>query len=331
MYLWAFCYILGGSFLPHFRGAQIQVVSSAMVLSLLQKAPLGIRYVLMSAMGFAVMSSLVKLVSVHGIPIFEIVAARALVSLIISYVDVRRKGISIWGNNKKLLIARGVVGTMALMCVYYAITTLPLAEATILQYTHPIFTALLAFLFLGEKVRKTTVICILLCIIGLLTMVGPEVLAEGTSHLPLFSVMIALIGASGSAIAYVIVRRISNTEDSSVIIFYFPFMAFPLSLFLLGDDFVVPTLYELVLLIAIGVFTQTGQIGLTKAMQTMNAGVVSAYSYIQVVFSTALGWLIFSEVPVLGTWIGGSLIISGALINVYGGIRAKKALARSTS
>jgi drug/metabolite transporter (DMT)-like permease len=296
-----------------------------MLLSVFQRVPLGIRYVLMSALGFSLMSSLVKLVSTSGIPVFEIVAARSLVSLIISFVDVKRRGISIWGHNKKLLIARGMIGTVALMCVYYALTTLPLAEATILQYTHPVFTALLAFLFLGERIRRATVVCILFCMVGLIFIVGPETLINGTSHLPLQSVLIALVGASGSAIAYVIVRRISNTEDSSVIIFYFPFMAFPLSVILLGNDFVIPTAYELFLLLAIGVFTQTGQIGLTKAMKTLNAGVASAYSYIQVVFSIALGWLIFSEVPVITTWIGGGLITSGALINVYGSIKASRA------
>lgn len=295
-----------------------------MVIPLLNKIPVGFRYILMSAMGFALMSSFVKLVSTHDIPVFEIVAARSLVSVIISFVDVKRKGISIWGHNRKLLLARGAVGSLALMCVYYSLTTLPLAEATILQYTHPIFTALLAFLFLGESIRKTTVICILFCIVGLMFIVGPEVLFEGTTSLPMLSVVIALTGAAGSAIAYVIVRRLSTTEDSSVIIFYFPMIALPLSLVLLGDDFVMPTLYEFILLISIGIFTQTGQVGLTKAMRSLKAGVASAYSYIQVVFSVALGWLMFSEIPMLTTWIGGALIISGALINVYGGMRTKR-------
>ena len=109
--------------------------------------PVGVRFMVLSALGFAFMSACVKYVSTYGLPVFEIVAARALVSLIISYGDVKRKRISVWGNNKKLLFARGAVGTMALMCVYYSITTLPLAEATFLQYTHPVFTALLAFIF----------------------------------------------------------------------------------------------------------------------------------------------------------------------------------------
>ena len=103
---------------------------------------------LVSALGFALMAACVKLVASQGIPLLEIVAARALVSLVISYIDVRRKGLSPWGTNRALLIARGAIGTLALICVYYAVTTLPLAEATLLQYMHPVFTALLGLLLL---------------------------------------------------------------------------------------------------------------------------------------------------------------------------------------
>ncbi|TXR52084.1 DMT family transporter [Reinekea thalattae] len=292
-----------------------------MIRSLFNSIPLGVRYVLFSAVGFSLMSSLVKLVSVHGIPVMEIIAARCLVSVVISYVDVKRKGISIWGNNKKWLVARGLIGTVSLMCVYYALSTLPLAEATILQYTHPIFTSLLALLFLGEHIRSATAICIALCIIGLSFMVAPDLLSQDHSYLPLKSVFIALLGASGSSIAYVIVRKISNSEDSSVIIFYFPIIALPVSVMLLviSGDFVLPNFQVLIQLLLIGVMTQIGQIGLTKAMQTLDAGVASAYSYIQVVFSVALGWLLFKEIPILTTWIGGSLIMAGALINLLGG------------
>ncbi|WP_232784207.1 DMT family transporter [Moritella sp. Urea-trap-13] len=272
----------------------------------------------MSALAFAIMTACVKLVSTHGIPVFEIVAARAIVSLIISYVDVRRKRLSVWGNNKKLLIARGAVGSLALICVYFAVTTLPLAEATLLQYLHPVFTAILALIFLKERIQRSTIVCIIFCIIGLLFIVSPSMVFSGAAELPLFSVVVALLGALGSAIAYVIVKRLSGTEDSSVIIFYFPLMALPLSVFLLGNDFVMPDAEALLLLILIGIFTQIGQVGLTKAMQTEVASKATAYSYVQVVFSIIFGWLLFSEIPSLWTWVGGGLIILGALINVLG-------------
>lgn len=289
-----------------------------MSIQFIHNIPVGVRFMLMSALAFAIMTACVKLVSTHGIPVFEIVAARAIVSLIISYVDVRRKQLSVWGHNKKLLIARGAVGSLALICVYYAVTTLPLAEATILQYLHPVFTALLALMFLKERIQRSTIVCILFCILGLVLIVSPEIALSAGEELPLISVAIALMGAFGSAIAYVIVKRLSSTEDSSVIIFYFPLMALPLSVFLLGDDFVMPDAEALVLLILIGIFTQIGQIGLTKAMKTEVASKATAYSYIQVVFSIIFGWLLFSEIPSIWTWAGGALIIIGALINVFG-------------
>lgn len=280
--------------------------------------PVGVRFMLLSALGFALMSACVKYVGNYGIPVFEIVAARALVSLVISYVDVKRKRLSIWGNNKRLLVARGAVGTMALMCVYYAVTSLPLAEATILQYIHPVFTALLAVLFLKERVQFSTIICIVLCLLGIFTMVQPTISAQATSTLPLFSVMVAILGAFGSAVAYVIVRKLSQTEDPSVIIFYFPLVALPVSLVLIADDFVWPNLYLTGLLVLVGIFTQVGQIGLTKAMQTQAAGKASAYSYVQILFSMLLGVFIFNEVPSGWTYLGGALIVTGALINLFG-------------
>lgn len=280
--------------------------------------PVGVRFMLLSALGFALMSASVKYVSEHGIPVFEIVAARALVSLIISYLDVKRKRLSVWGHNRKLLLVRGAVGTFALMCVYYSVTTLPLAEATILQYVHPVFTALLGVLFLKERIQSATLVCIALCLTGLAVMMQPNFSDSVHHELPPLSVMLALGGAFGSSIAYVIVRKLSQTEDSSVIIFYFPLVALPTSLLLMGDNVVWPSLPMLCMLVLVGIFTQIGQYGLTKAMQTQEAGKASAYSYVQIVFSTLIGVWIFNEVPSLWTYLGGTLIITGALINVFG-------------
>ncbi len=287
-----------------------------MSLALENTFPLGVRYMLLSALGFALMAACVKAVSGYGIPVLEIVAARALVSLVISYLDVKRKRISLWGHHKPLLIARGAVGAVALMCVYFSVTTLPLAEATILQYLHPVFTALLALFFLKERVQLSTILCIMLSIAGLVIMVKPDLLSGYSVDLPLISVAAALVGAFGSAVAYVIVRRLSQSEDSSVIIFYFPLIALPVSVLLLGDDFVMPNGEALILLLLVGVFTQVGQVGLTKAMQHEKASKATAYSYVQVIFSLVLGWAFFNEIPTEWTLIGGGLIMGGALINV---------------
>ncbi len=277
--------------------------------------PTAVRYMLLSALGFSLMAACVKAASGYGIPLLEIVAARALVSLAISYLDVKRKRISVWGHNKPWLIARGAVGAVALVCVYFAVTTLPLSEAALLQYTYPAFTAIIALLFLKERIQSGTIICIVLSLAGLAIMVGPDLAADELTRLPWLSVVAALVGAFGSAVAYVIVRHLSQTEDSSVIIFYFPLIALPASLILLGDGFVMPGYEACILLLLVGVFTQVGQVGLTKAMAAEAAGKASAYSYVQVIFSALLGLMFFDEIPTIWSLLGGSLIMTGALIN----------------
>lgn len=274
-------------------------------------------YMLLSAFSFALMSVCVKIANtIYLIPVLEIVAARAIVSVVISYIDIRRKKISVWGNNTPWLIARGAVGACALIFVYYAITTLPLAEATILQYLHPAFTALLALLFLKEHIQRSTITCVVLGLLGLVIMIQPNFSLDSNIHYSWFSIGAGLLGAFGSATAYVIVKKLTKTDDSSVIVFYFPVIAMPISIILLGSDFVMPSLAALGVLILVGIFTQIGQIGLTKALHCADASKATAYAYVQVIFSIFIGWAYFSEVPAITTIIGGSCIMLGALINV---------------
>ncbi|TWX68901.1 DMT family transporter [Colwellia demingiae] len=270
----------------------------------------------MSALGFALMAACVKEVSGLGIPVLEIVAARAIVSGIISYADIKRKKISLWGHNKTLLIARGTVGSFALMFVYYAVTTLPLAEATVLQYLHPVFTAVLAVFFLKETIQRSTITCIAISLLGLFIIIQPNLQLDSIVHYPWISIGSAVMGALGSAIAYVIIKKLTKTDDSSVIIFYFPLIAFPISMIMLGSDFVMPSLAATGLLILVGIFTQVGQVGLTKALHSADANKATAYAYVQVLFSVFIGWAYFSEVPMATTIMGGGLIMVGALINV---------------
>lgn len=285
--------------------------------------PLSVRYMLLSGLGFSLMAVCVKLASQRGLPLMEIIAARALVSLALSYADVHRKGLSIWGNNKPLLLARAVTGTVALTGAYYAVTAMPLADATVLQYLHPMFTALIALVFLKERIHLSTMVCIVLSLGGLLAIARPEfIFGSSNTELSDLALAAALLGAFGSAIAYVLVRKLSQTEDPSVIVFYFPLVALPFALLLLGQDFVMPSGVEWLLLLLVGVFTQLGQIGITKAMQTETAGKATAFSYVQVVFAAVLGWAFFGEVPGFWTYMGGGLIVFGALINM--GFRPKQ-------
>ena len=124
--------------------------------AMINAVPLGARYMLGSALAFALMGACVKFAGARGIPVLEIIAARALISLVLVDGDVRRKGIPALGTHRLLLFSRGLVGFIALTGVYYALVHLPIAEASVLQYLHPMFTALIALLWLKERPTTAT-------------------------------------------------------------------------------------------------------------------------------------------------------------------------------
>lgn len=272
---------------------------------------------MLSAFAFSIMALFVKQIGLMGIPVLEMVAARSCVSLLISYIAIKRLGITVLGNRKGLLFARGFVGFVALNCVFYALTHMPLAEATILQYLHPMFTVILAIFFLKEGATQGSLICIALSFVGLVVMVQPAfIFSSSTVEFDNLAVIAAIAGAFGSAIAYTLVRSLNKSEEPLVIILYFPLVSLPISVVLLWDNFVMPVGMAWLYLLAIGLATQVGQWGLTKSMQTETAGRATSFSYLQVVFAVVLGLVFYDEVPSLSTLFGMGFIIVAAYINV---------------
>jgi len=275
----------------------------------------GPRYMLLSAASFALMGCLVKLVGSWHVPLLEIIFVRALISIVRSLGDIARARVHPLGQRRGLLFARGLAGFVALTGVFYAILHLPYAQATVLQYLHPVFTALLAFWFLAEKPTRSTLVCIILSLIGLGWMVSPYFDGAETTAIPLLAITAGLGGALGSGIAYTLVRKLVTTEHPSVIVLYFPMVCLPGTLLLGFDDFVWPTPEAWLALIGVGVFTQLGQLSLTRAMQFDSASRTTSLSYLQIVFAALLGWIIFGEMPTTATLIGASLILLGAFIS----------------
>ena len=268
-----------------------------------------------SAFAFALMSALVKEASLLGIPLLQIIFIRAVISVILSLADIRRVRAHPLGHRRWLLLARGVTGFTALTSVFFAIIHLPIAAATMLHYMHPVFTALLAFIFLMERPTPATLICIALSLTGLGFMVSPLWLSGGSTNLAFWPVMAGLAGALGSGIAYTLVRKLVATEHPSVIVLYFPLVCIPGTLLLGATDFIWPDAMGWLVLVGVGCFTQLGQLTLTKAMQRDSASRATSLSYIQIVFAALLGWLFFAEVPALTTQIGAGLILLGALVS----------------
>ncbi len=268
-------------------------------------------WMLLSALAFSLMVVGVKQVG-SRIPLAEVVLARGLVSLGLSVWMVRRAGVGLWGQRRGLLVGRGLVGSVALYCVYGAVMHLPLAAATVLQYLYPTFTALLAWLLLGERLGRRLLGAMALGWLGVWLVAQPT----ATTALPLAWVLVAVAGALLTAVAYVSVRSLAGSEAPEVIVFYFPLMAVPLSLPLVLLDPVLPTLPELLWLVGVGVFTQVGQVGLTRALGRLPAARATAISYAQVGLAGLWGWWIFGEAIDTPTALGALLILAATLLSL---------------
>ena len=275
----------------------------------------------LSAFAFSVMTVFVKLAG-QRLPWQELVAARALITLVLSYLTLVRHGIAVLGQRRKLLIARGLFGFAGLASVYYAVTRLPLAEATVIQYLHPPFTALLAALVLRERFERRVLVSMALGIVGLVLVAQPAALF-GRAAVPLDpgGLTAAFLGAFFSACAYVVVRKLGASEHPLVIVFYFPLVALPAAMPALVAHALMPRGIEWLWLLLLGVFTQIGQVAITRGLASAAAGRMVAYSYVQVLFAALWGALLFHELPSPLSLLGAALIVGGALFNLHSSVR----------
>lgn len=270
----------------------------------------GARYMLASALCFSLMGVMVKLAG-ERLPSQEIVLARSLVSLVLSYGLLVRAGVSPWGNRRGLLLLRGLFGFIGLSCFFESVARLPFAEAVVIQYTSPIWTALLAALLLREGLGRLVLVSSLASLAGVVAVMRPDALLSGTAELEPLALVIAVCGAVFAAAAYVVVRRLGSAEHPLVVVFYFPLVAVPATLPAVVADFVMPTGIEFLLLLGIGVTTQIAQVYLTRGLALETAGKATAISYVQVVLAVIWGLVFFDEIPDEWTFVGAALILLG--------------------
>ncbi len=126
---------------------------------------------------FSLMTLCVKNID-KRIPIYELVFFRSLLSLIITLFIIKLKKINPLGKNRPLLILRGVLGTLALVCIFYAIRNMPLSISTVIQYTYPILISIFAGLFINEKITRNLLFALVSGWIGILVILNPTQLSN---------------------------------------------------------------------------------------------------------------------------------------------------------
>lgn len=263
---------------------------------------------LLSTFFFALMQVCVKWVP--HIPAEEIIVFRCVISLLISWAFLRKAGVSVWGNNRKLLLARGASGAVALILFFNVLQNLPLATAATLQYLSPIFTAILGIFIVKERIRAWQWVFFLISFAGVLVIEGVETSVD-TSYL-----WLGVLSAVFAGVAYSIVRKLNVREHPLVIIFYFPLVTLPVVGIYTIFNWVQPVGWEWAMLLLVGLFTQLGQYYMTLSYQHEEISKVANLTYIGIIYALILGFVFFGELLNFWTYLGMGLVLLGVLLNV---------------
>ncbi len=261
---------------------------------------------------FSLMTVCVKKID-EAIPIYELVFFRSIFSLIITSLIIKKKKINPWGKNKALLILRGLLGTTALMCIFYSIRNMPLSISTVIQYTYPIFISIFAALLFKEKINFKLISALFIGWFGILIILNPY--QSKLYEIDNFSIFIAFVGALTTSLAYIAVKKLSSREDIFIIIKYFPLISVITLLPIVCLNWITPQVNDLIWIIGIGIFTQAGQTFLTLGLKNLPASQASSINYLQVLFGSIWGIYIFGENITLNFVIGSLFVLLGTIIS----------------
>ncbi len=206
----------------------------------------------------------------------------------------------------RLHASRGLVHGIGVMLWFYAMTRLPIAEVTALGFTTPIFTAAGAMLILGERVKNYRVAGILLGFVGTLIVLRPGL------RIIDFGAVAMLIAAPLFACSLLMAKVATKTESSTVIVALLSVFCTLTLLPLALVYWRTPTMEEWVLLFLTAVFATSGHYFLTLAFQSAELTALQPFSFLQLVWATLLGLVVFSEQPDLWLWLGAGVIVLSA-------------------
>lgn len=287
----------------------------------------GILYIILSGLCFVVVNFFVKILGagseqsiidgVQSYPPHELVLARSLVSFSISYFIIKRKGLPLFGVNKKWLLIRGLSGTFALTIFFYNIHFLPLAVASTIQYLSPIFTVIFAIFILKERVRTIQWMLIALSFLGVALIGSSKIFdVDIQNEISFFWLGMGVISAVFSGLAYTAIIKLKTTDEPISIVMYFPMVAIPIMSILCLFEFTFPNGIEWIILLVLGIFTQLAQILMTKALHGGATALIMPFKYLGAIYAFSIGYFLFDETLSLMIDIGIVVVLLGVIGNV---------------
>lgn len=264
-------------------------------------------WMLLASFLFACMGVCVKLAaSTHSTA--EIVAYRSVLSLLLMLALVRLRGVSLRTTHWRWQITRGFLGFLALFTFFWAITHLSLATAVTLNYTSPIFLAILLAMA-GARLTTSSVISLLIGLFGVGLLLRPTLSAD-----QLFDGLLGLVSGLLAGMAYYSVRELGvRGEPDSRTVFYFALVSSVCaSIWLLDSEIHPLDMHSGLQLLGVAVFATTAQLAMTHAYAGSQTLLAASLAYSTVVFASLFGIWLWNEAHDIGTWLAiGLVILSG--------------------
>lgn len=263
---------------------------------------------------FATMNAVIKVAEAHGAELGEILFWRQFgAALLVGAIVGTGPGFaSLKTQRFGAHVLRCVVGLTAMSLTFWTLLLLPLAEATTLGFSMPIFATVLGALVLHEATGWRRWAAVLAGFIGVLIVTQP-----GNGHIPPLGIATGLGAAFCTACISILLRTIGKTESGLTTVFWFSSLSIvPLSVVYVSSAKAhAPFVWGL--LLAIGLLGGAAQIAMTRSLQLGDVSLVVPMDYTALLWATLFGWFIFGALPVASTWLGAPVIIASGLYIVW--------------
>lgn len=271
----------------------------------------GVCCILLSSFSFALMNLFVRLSG--DLPSVQKSFFRNFVAMLfaafILWKERQPTEIRLDTTSKKYLLLRSLCGTIGILCNFYAVDHLVLADASMLNKMSPFFAVLFGILILGEKINLFQGLSVLVAFIGALFVIKPS------GELNTLPALIGLLGGLGAGMAYTYVRALGQRGvKGPFIVFFFSAFSCVVTLPYLLFHYHSMTVQQLGILLLAGLAAAGGQFSITAAYTFAPAREISVYDYSQIIFSALLGYLVFGQVSDAFSWLGYLIITSTAIL-----------------
>lgn len=274
----------------------------------------GILFILLAAFCFACMNVFVRLAG--DIPTIQKSFFRNIVAFGIAIFVILREGNGFKPENSRnwpLFLARSIFGTFGILLNFYAVDHLLLSDASMLNKMSPFFAIIASYFLLKEKIHYKQIFILIGAFIGMLFVVKPSF-----SNIINFPALIGVLGGACAGIAYTFVRKLGQLgEANALIVFVFSGFSCLVSLPFIIFNYCHMSAFSLMSLLLAGLCAAGGQFSVTAAYCNAPAKEISVYDYSQVIFSAALGFLIFGDIPDILSFLGYIIICGMAIINFW--------------